>query len=355
MSPVPARKTAPLWARNANGRTMHRGDPVSSDRSKPWPVRLASSVPKKKVEYLWFPYIPAARVTSIEGDPGVGKSWLTYYIASQLSNGHPLPGQPAVFRTPVKVLILNGEDDKSDTIVPRLDTMGANMNNVGFPDVLHTLDPEGIRGLEATMREFGATILFLDPVQYFLGPKMDMNRSNEVRSFMKGLADAAERTKCAVIIVRHLRKAAGASPIHQGLGSADFAAAVRSIIHVRRGDGDLRFISHIKANNSEEGRDLAYSIVDGKFQWDLKFVPHKVSTSPKKITKAKAFLLTTLASGPVSAMEVTQRAADEGISYATLQRAKLGIVGSNKLEDTWYWALEALPVVPVNGSEQHAI
>lgn len=331
------RRPAPVWARSATSpsHAQFKGAtaPVPLKRTK------ASTVIKTKVEFLWFPYIPAGKVTSIEGDPGVGKSWLTYMIAAAVSAGFPLPGQPKVQHTNGNVLIMNGEDGWSDTIVPRLESLGANLNFIDFMEIDVTLNKEGVGRLEAAMTESAATILFIDPIQYFMGAKVDINKANEVRAFMKELANAAERTNCAVIIVRHLRKQGGDNALHKGLGSMDFAASVRSILHVVKGDDKLRFIHHVKANNTEEGRDLAYRIKDGMFMWDLKFAPPKVSTSPKKTIMAKAFLVTMLKNGPLPAAELFQMAADEGISYSALNRAKVGLVDSNRIGDAWYWSM----------------
>ena len=49
----------------------------------------------------------------------------------------------------------------------------------------------------------------LDPIQAYMGEKTDMNRANEVRPMFRRLADVAERTRCAVILIGHLNKAAG--------------------------------------------------------------------------------------------------------------------------------------------------
>ena len=43
----------------------------------------------------------------------------------------------------------------------------------------------------------------------YMGEKTDMNRANEVRPMFRRLADVAERTGCAVILIGHLNKAAG--------------------------------------------------------------------------------------------------------------------------------------------------
>ena len=51
-----------------------------------------------------------------------------------------------------------------------------------------------------------------------MGEKTDMNRANEVRPMFRRLADVAERTGCAVILIGHLNKAAGGQSAYRGLG-----------------------------------------------------------------------------------------------------------------------------------------
>ena len=65
-------------------------------------------------------------------------------------------------------------------------------------------------------RQNGARLIILDPIQAYMGEKTDMNRANEVRPMFRRLADVAERTGCAVILIGHLNKAAGAVRAHTG-------------------------------------------------------------------------------------------------------------------------------------------
>lgn len=340
------RKSAPKWTVPSKTPSVHSPSENPAPKVK-W-VK-ASSIEPEEIDWLWYPYIPASSVTSIEGDPGVGKSWLTCAIASAISTGRPLPGQRPG-RVPNRVIMLNGEDSLEHTIVPRLIAMEANLDNIIFPDRAFTLTPEGISTLEEQMRSATATIVFIDPIQLFLGSKIDMNRANEVRGFMDGLMWAARRTKSAVIIVRHLRKAGSGTAIYRGLGSIDFTASVRSVLQVSREDdgAETRLVRHEKSNYEKFGYDFTYTIEDGKFIWGQQGARLGVSTT-KKSSKAKAFLTSALAAGPVAASEMSALAADAGIHWSTLVRAKPGLVESVKVGDAWFWSLSTPPSV-VNGA-----
>ena len=61
----------------------------------------------------------------------------------------------------------------------------------------------------------------IDPVQAFLGADVDMNRANEVRPIFRSLGDIAQATRCAIVLIGHLNKAAGTQSTYRGLGSID--------------------------------------------------------------------------------------------------------------------------------------
>lgn len=51
--------------------------------------------------------------------------------------------------------------------------------------------------IEKAIAQTGARLLILDPMQGYLGERMDMNRANETREVMKGIEKVAEGTGCA--------------------------------------------------------------------------------------------------------------------------------------------------------------
>ncbi len=105
--------------------------------SAPPPVRMADVAPEA-VRWLWLPYIPLGKLTILEGDPGVGKSWVTLAVAAAVSFGSGLPGTTP--RSPANVLLLTAEDGLGDTVRPRLDALGADVRNVFALDGLLTFD-----------------------------------------------------------------------------------------------------------------------------------------------------------------------------------------------------------------------
>ncbi len=306
---------------------------------RPALINLAD-VEAEEVEYLWPPYLPRRKLTLIEGDPGVGKTWLALAITAAVTSGRqPGPdGQPGEPREPANVLYLTAEDGLADTLRPRLDTMGADVERV---TVL-----EGVRGrdgkldeftlqkdsemLEAALAEVKPAFVVIDPIQGFLG-SIDMHRANEVRPLLAGLGRLADRHGCAVAAIRHLRKSPSDKAIYRGLGSIDFTAAVRSVLLVGSDpqDSNRSVVAHAKANLSKLGPSLAFEIRDGNFSWlgtsSLEAVDLASSVdTPRQRPRDSAtdFLKETLADGPRLVSELKQEAESAGVSWRTVERAK---------------------------------
>ncbi|MDP2726169.1 MAG: AAA family ATPase, partial [Dehalococcoidia bacterium] len=216
-----------------NGREHPSGQPPAVRR--PVVVRLDSVTPEQ-VEFLWHPYIPLGKLTILEGDPGLGKSWLALAIAAAISRGVKLPGATDPWG-PADILLLSAEDGLADTITPRLDAMGADRGRITAITGIAT--DKGERGfslaehldlLEEVLTQYRPIFVILDPLVSFLGAGVDMYRANEVRAILAPLASLAERCRAAILAIRHLTKSGRDKAIYRGQGNIDFVAAARSVI-----------------------------------------------------------------------------------------------------------------------------
>ncbi len=92
-----------------------------------------ADVEPEEVRWLWEPYIPHGKLTLLEGDSGLGKTWLALSLAAIVSRGRPLPGQdgkPDQSRSPANVLYMTAEDGLGDTLRPRLDRAEADVGRI---------------------------------------------------------------------------------------------------------------------------------------------------------------------------------------------------------------------------------
>lgn len=293
-----------------------------------FPVSRMSDVQPEQVSWLWAPYIPSGKLTMLEGDPGVGKSWITARLARDVSLGE-IPGSN---RGPENVLIFTAEDGLADTLRPRLDTMGADVSRILAVDApLDLAAPGALEILEATIVTYRPALVSIDPVVAYVGGKLDIHRANEVRSVLAPLARIAEQTGVAMLLVRHLSKARSGRALHAGLGSVDFTAAARSaLLAGAAGDDSGRFaIVHTKSNLDKAGESLGYLLGDNGLQWtgvsQLRAADLLGAESgPEEQSErddAVSFLEQFLAPGEQPAASVKEAGSREGISVRTLQRA----------------------------------
>ncbi len=335
------RKKAPAWPQGEIGHARGRpGTDVASHRAaKGRPNVSASKAPRlslvrlsdvktEKVAWLWYPYIPKGKVTSIEGDPGVGKSWLTTAIAAAISKGQPLPGQHQS-QGPQTVLMLSAEDGLGDTIKPRLEALGASLDSIHALDEAIVLDDKGLERFRRAIKKTQPAVVFIDPLVAYMGGKIDLHKANEVRVLMRALAQVAEKFGCAIVTLRHLRKSRGGAAIYQGLGSIDITAACRSVLMVGT-DSGRQVVAQAKCNLAKLGSSLAYSIDKGRFRWlgqvsataeDLAAEPDDRDTRGA-LTEAMDFLREALGKGPLPSADLEEAAKEAGISERTLRRAR---------------------------------
>ena len=304
-------------------------------------------VPVEEVEWLWYPYIPFGKLTIIHGDGGEGKTTLILQLAALLSRGEKLPCD-STEREPIKVIYQTAEDGLGDTIKPRLLAGNADCSQIKVIDeseaTLTMLDER----IEKAIVETGARALILDPVQAYIGAKVDMNRANEVRAILSQLGQIAGQYRCAIILVGHLNKAQGNKSNYRGLGSIDFQATARSVLIVGRlkDNPQIRVMVQDKSSLAPEGEPIAFELdKENGFRWlghyDIS-VDDLLSGIPKekKSEQAENLILAYLSKGKYPQKKLVKKAQAIGISKRVLDEAKKALnVQSVKKGSQWYWQI----------------
>ncbi len=305
-----------------------------------------SSVP---VEWLWYPYIPAAKISVLQGDPGGGKSMLMLDIIARLTTGEPLPDGKRI--KPINVIYQCSEDGIEDTILPRLERAGADCSRVAHIEedlISVTLDDDLIR---QTMVESDARLMVVDPFQAYLGDSCLAN-AIDMRRVLRKLGLWAKVNNCAVVLVGHLNKKSGRKELYRGLGSVDIMALARSVLQVDKSEEEqqVRCFRQIKNSLSENGAELCFRITkDGLLCWDnsTENLAHDALSNHstdvlrgEKSEEVADVIIQMLANGPVRATEILQAITDKGISQRTMKtvKKKMG-VKSLKKQGQWYWTL----------------
>jgi len=302
-------------------------------------------VQAEAIRWLWYPYLPRGKITIVQGDPGEGKTTFALAVVALLTRGLPMQGGEKAL-PPMNVIYQTAEDGLADTIKPRLTAMAADCDRVLVIDESEKELTLGDKRLEQAIRETGAGLAILDPLQAYLGDGVDMHRANEVRPIFKRLGQVAEATGCAVALIGHMNKMQGAKSAYRGLGSIDFRAAARSVLLVGRSkdDPEQRVVVHDKSSLAPEGPSILFRIFpDRGFAWDG-FCDTSADEllsgrdgALSKTRQAEKMLQDALESGPLPSEELLSRSSALGVSERTLKIAKQNLgVTAFRQGDRWY-------------------
>lgn len=234
-------------------------------------VICLAHVKPERVSWLWPGYLPLGKLVVIDGDPGVGKSVLTLDLTARVTTGSQMPDGSQ----PVKgaVLILSAEDGLADTIRPRLDAAGADPAQVITITGITAVDEDGkdftrpvsipadLIDIEKVITEHGVVLVVIDVLMAYLGGDVNSHRDQDVRRALSPVAAMAGRTKCCVVVLRHLNKASGTSAIYRGGGSIGIGGAARAVfiagIDPEDDSGTRHVLASVKCNLSAEPSSLA--------------------------------------------------------------------------------------------------
>ena len=255
------------------------------------------------------------------------------------------------------VVIWSGEDDPSDTLVPRLAQAGADLSKVHFVaavrdgDGKRPFDPaRDMHQLRHALKEIGgASLLIIDPiVSAIIG---DSHKNAEVRRGLQPLAELAATANCVLLGITHFSKGtSGRDPVERITGSLAFGAVARVVMVAARHQeeneegGATRLFLRAKSNIGPDNGGFKYELEQAELKtasgidassvaWgeaveggarDLLATAEAVGESGKgsALTYAEAFLAGLLARGPLDQTEVARLALKAGCSKATIRRAK---------------------------------
>lgn len=319
-----------------------------------------SDVEAVPIQWLWLYRIPLGRLTVIAGDPGLGKSFVTLDMAARVSTGTKWPDGRT--NRQGSVVLLNIEDDAADTIRPRLDAAGADVERIHLisgvrPSSIEETKPFSLGNDLSPLRDVlkgmpDCRLVVVDPITAYLGG-VDTNSDVRVRQVLGPLATLAESQGVAIVLVMHLNKGQDLGAIYRVSGSMAFTAAARAtwLVAKDRESPDRRLLLPQKMNLCRNPGGLAFSLttsgngeraathdhlehVDhpehptarvkwepGRIDVDADSVVGAGDRGPSKLQEAMDFVRGVLVE-PMLAKDVEEAAAAEGISLGTLRRAK---------------------------------
>lgn len=324
----------------------------------------------------------------IAGNPGLGKSQLTLWLAAVVSTGGAWPdggNAPAG-----DVLLVSAEDDPADTIRPRLEAAGADLARVHILDAMRETSTDGVdreRGCDlsrdvpaiavALAARPAVKALIVDPVTAFLGGT-DGHKTGEVRGLLRPLERLAQDRGIAIVLVSHLNKGGSSEALMRVTGSLAFIAAARAgfLVVADSEQPERRLFLDAKNNIARKADGLVFTVEEATIPsgWrDGRIATSRIVWTGETATvtadealaaqatagedrsareEATDWLRDALAHGPRPRRDLERAAQADGLAWKTIQRGAkvLGVTmtragfGAGSI-----WALPA----PFRPSDRH--
>ncbi|HVX84789.1 MAG TPA: AAA family ATPase, partial [Phycisphaerae bacterium] len=357
----------------------------------------------------WQPYIPLGKLTLLAADPGAGKTSLALHLASQLSQGLPLPPSDhwplTTDHSPAATLLLSPDDNAADTLRPRLESLHANLDLIhALPDLPSLLPPKPhpladpnaptpLQQLDAACASIpNLKLLIIDPITHYLGltdRSLPSSSSSSATSILHALAQLAHKHQIAILLTSRLPRNLPAFDPHapnrhiNPVGSLAFSSTPRSILLLTRyspptqminepstmpnppigigqsaiGNPPNRLLLSLKSNLATPPAPLPLTIAD-----TITFHPPLAPPAPAapkpapprpaelSLQSATEWLAAALAPGPQPAAALVLTARSLGIPYALLHQAKTTLHATSHRHPhsgKWFWQLpDALDPLP---------
>jgi putative DNA primase/helicase len=348
----------------------------------------ASDLEMRAVEWLWPDRFALGKIGLIAGLPDMGKGQIAAFLAAAVTNNIALPCNEGT-AVQGSVVWFNAEDAQEDTILPRLVAAGADPKRVYFVNSVRVDGKEksfslvtDLQMLRAKIEEIGdVALVIVDPISAYLGVgKVDSRQATDVRGVLTPIKEMVEELRVALVGIAHFNKKDDVkSALLRVSDSIAYVAAARSVYAVLDDPDDRSNKLFVKAKNN-----LARDMMALRYNFSAKTVGHDaklgkdivapfVTWHPEHVIvtandamnaadgrsgdakrEAQEFLLDLLTAGPVKADDLFEGAKQEGISKATLRRAKkdLGIRSRKQtgvMDGEWFWALAGTKVKPEGG------
>jgi hypothetical protein len=329
---------------------------------------------KVDIQWLWDLRLPKGKLVMLDGDPGLSKSMLMLKIAvSVMFRQKFLDGEnPTITGC---VVLLSAEDDLRDTIVPRLVAAGA-PNGQQIP-MIHVpsskpdgtqfslADPNDRVELEFMIAKADAKLVVIDPINAYLGEKVDSHNDQKIRQVLAPLSEIANRTGCVIVGLRHVSKGgSGGKAVYRGLGSIGYTAAARVNFFIAEHPDEtgVFVFACSKTNLGPKPPSIKYKLDFAKVEGISKPVPlvahgETCDLTADQLSEAQAekgddrggsakvenavdFLRLVLSDGKVSKSEVDKKATQQKIKPMTLRRAQQQLkIKPERDGNKWWWEL----------------
>lgn len=332
------------------GETLDTLDEQEEPTERPrFLARSIADVEEDQLDWIWYPYLARGELTILEGDPGLGKSYMAQMVAKAIVDGEQLPS--VRYGLPVKgsVAYFDLENSAGSVTKKRLKNNGCQNLQLFFQEEepFSIGDDDALALVYEALEKLRPTLVVFDTLNTYMG-NVNTNNSTETQQVFRRFREIAARFNCSVLVLRHLTKNSKDMPaLYRGQGSIAFAGLARVVMTIGQSplDEDERVMAVTKINVTRPPRALSFRIkplpdLDKEtdrsvFLWrdfvdlhsDQILVP--VERKPSKMKEeAEDFLRNELKDGPKYFGAIVRVAEAKGLGLKTLYRAaeQLGVV-----------------------------
>lgn len=327
-----------------------------------WLAQSLADVVEENIDWIWYPYLARGELTILEGDPGLGKSYLAQVVSGHLIDGKVLPSIKKLDPTTGVVVYFDIENSAGSVTIKRIKGHGfKHLERYIQEEAIFSIDdPERMKAVYEALERVKPALIVFDTINTYLG-KADAFKGHEAQQAFVKFRAMARRFGCAVLVLRHLTKSTKERALYRGQGSIAFAGIARIVITVGTmpDDPDTRAFAVTKMNIAKKPQAHTFTIEGlpdtakekdrSKFEWgefvdlssdDILGAPTPGAAEGRD--DAINFLKTTLEDGAIEVAKIERMAEARSISLRTLQRAatQLNVVrhatgfGKNK-KSTW--------------------
>lgn len=335
------------------------------EAERPQVRRARSLTPAEPIEWVAQGRVPAAAVTLLVGDEGIGKSLFWVWLIVYVTTGKACPEYGIPARDPAHVFIVATEDDWSTSVLPRLLVAGVNL------DFVHVIcveeDGSGAPTFPAhieVLSESDVTpaLVVVDAWLDTVPSGLQVRDPQQARQALHPWREFAATTRASVLLLTHTNRTATANPRDKYGITSELRKKARSTLFAQADPDNAdcvligpeksniagqsaadRFritaVQHFEPTDSSDGTvpRLTYVESAGKSSRELIsaafYGPEGDDEDDSALIEAVNWLEDYLTEhGRTAGKLVKNAAAADGIRERTLQRAASKLKKSNRLE-----------------------
>jgi 5S rRNA maturation endonuclease (ribonuclease M5) len=215
--------------------------------------RATDLKPAAQPRWLARDRIPRAAVTLLVGDEGIGKSLLWVWVVAAVTTGNPLPAFGIPAREPSPVIIVITEDAWQDTVLPRLQVAGADLNMIRvicteedgsgspvFPrDVflIAEADPK-------------AALIVVDAWLDTVSAGLSVRDPQQARQALHPFKEVATKTDAAVLLLCHTNRVTSASARDRYGATGELRKKARMTLYAQADEDGCLLVGPEKMNTA---------------------------------------------------------------------------------------------------------